>query len=755
MWKLWSLLHLLHLSSAMLASAKTRSNGTTLWKTLSGNAPLVIARGGFSGIFPDSSGGAYEFAGQTSLPDVINWCDVQLTKDGAGICFPDLTLDNASDIKQIYKNKGNTYYVNGVKTSGWFSVDFTINDLANVTLIQGIPARVPYYNGIYKILTVQVVAKLYPPELWLNVQHDAFFSQQNLSMRSYILSVFRSTKVDYISSPEVSFLKSILARKPNKTKLIFRFPGQAELVEPSTNQTYSSLLRNLTFIKTFASGILVPKTYIWPVDRDLYLEPHTSIVFDAHREGLEIFASDFANDNDFAYDFAYDPIAEYLHFIDNGNFSVDGVLSDFPITPSEAIGCFSHIGKRMKAQANPLVISSEGSSGYYPGCTDLAYQRAISGGVDVLDCPVQMSKDGIPVCLGSINLLDKTNVAESNFKNLILQIPELEGVTGIFTFSLTWSEIQSLKPKMSNPYGEDYKLYRNPKFSEDVKFMTLSEFLVLANNANSVSGVLISIEDAAYLAEKQGLSVIDAVLDALKNASHNNDTVKKVMIQSTDSAVLIKLREKSNYELVYKVQEAIRDADNLAITEIKKFANSVVVRKGSVFSFRGDYITSIKDVVSKLQAFNLSVYVGLFRNEFVSLAQDFLGDANVEINTFVKLVQIDGIITEFPGTASRHKRNRCLGLGDKMPTYMKPVRPGELLSFVPSFFSPPAEAPSPVLTEDDVVERPLPPVTEGAPAPSNGPAAAAAPTPPNGEAMVPPPFFLSHLAALLATLVFL
>jgi len=97
-----------------------------------------------------------------------------------------------------------------------------------------------------------------------------------------------------------------------------------------------------------------------------------------------------------------------------------------------------------------LVISSEGSSGYYPGCTDLAYKTAISDGVDVLDCPVQMPKDGIPVCLGSINLLDKTNVAESNFNNLVLQVPELEGVTGIFTFSLTWSEIQSLKRKLNH-----------------------------------------------------------------------------------------------------------------------------------------------------------------------------------------------------------------------------------------------------------------------------------------------------------------
>ena len=39
----------------------------------------------------------------------------------------------------------------------------------------------------------------------------------------------------------------------------------------------------------------------------------------------------------FAYEYDYDPVAEYLNFIENDNFSMDGVLSDF-LTPSEAIG---------------------------------------------------------------------------------------------------------------------------------------------------------------------------------------------------------------------------------------------------------------------------------------------------------------------------------------------------------------------------------------------------------------------------------
>ena len=99
-------------------------------------------------------------------------------------------------------------------------------------------------------------------------------------------------------------------------------------------------LKNLTFIKKFASGILVPKGYIWPVDKDLYLQPHTSLVSDAHKEGLQVFVSDLVNDVPFSYNFSYDPVAECLSFIDNGTFSVDGVLSDFPVTPSAATSKF-------------------------------------------------------------------------------------------------------------------------------------------------------------------------------------------------------------------------------------------------------------------------------------------------------------------------------------------------------------------------------------------------------------------------------
>lgn len=156
-------------------------------------------------------------------------------------------------------------------------------------------------------------------------------------MRNYTISLYKQVVINYISSPEEDFLRGISARISPKTKLIFRFQPE-ELKDPSTNRTYGSLIKNLTHIKTFASGILVPKGYIWNVTNDNYLMDHTSVVSDAHKAGLEVYAADFANDNLFSYNYSYDPVAEYLQFIDKGDFSVDGFLTDYPITPSEAIG---------------------------------------------------------------------------------------------------------------------------------------------------------------------------------------------------------------------------------------------------------------------------------------------------------------------------------------------------------------------------------------------------------------------------------
>lgn len=98
-----------------------------------------------------------------------------------------------------------------------------------------------------------------------------------------------------------------------------------------------------------------------------------------------------------------------------------------------------------------MVISKYGASGDYPACTDLAYEKAISDGADILDCPVQMSKDGIPFCFSSIDLTESTTVAQSRFSKLATTIPEIKSGSGIFTFNMRWDDIKSLTRKLNTP----------------------------------------------------------------------------------------------------------------------------------------------------------------------------------------------------------------------------------------------------------------------------------------------------------------
>lgn len=163
------------------------------------------------------------------------------------------------------------------------------------------------------------------------------------------------------------------------------------------------------------------------------------------------------------------------------------------------------------------------------------------------------------------------------------------------------------------------------------------------------------MQNAAHLAEKQGLGVTDAVLDALTTAGYNNQTTKRIMIMSSDSAVLSKVTSNSTYERVYLIDEDVSDVLNSTILAIKKFATSVVVSKKSVFPVDEAFVIAETNIVPKLQAFNLTVFAQYFRNEFVSQPWDYFSDAYVEINTHVSYMGVDGVITDFPKTAARYK----------------------------------------------------------------------------------------------------
>lgn len=93
----------------------------------------MIAQGGFSGLFPSSTLSAYQLAQITGLAGIVLWCDVRLTKDGVGICSASLKLENTTNIQTIFPRGEKSYLVNGVPTKGFFPIDFTHDQLENVS----------------------------------------------------------------------------------------------------------------------------------------------------------------------------------------------------------------------------------------------------------------------------------------------------------------------------------------------------------------------------------------------------------------------------------------------------------------------------------------------------------------------------------------------------------------------------------------------------------------------------------------------
>lgn len=169
------------------------------------------------------------------------------------------------------------------------------------------------------------------------LQNAAFYTQQGLKVVDIVLDMLRVyPAIEIVSSPDIGFLKGISGKTNKATKVIFQLL-QSNDIEPLTKKPYGTVVKDLAAIKLFASGIMVPKEYIWPVKPDKYLGLPTTLVADAHKSGLEVFASGFANDYFSSYNYNYDPTAEYLQFIDHGD-SVDGVVTDFPTTASNAIG---------------------------------------------------------------------------------------------------------------------------------------------------------------------------------------------------------------------------------------------------------------------------------------------------------------------------------------------------------------------------------------------------------------------------------
>lgn len=131
--------------------------------TLDGEAPLVIAHRGASGLRPEHTLEAYSLAIRLGA-DVIE-PDVVPTRDGVLIARHEPELGGTTDVADHpeFADRHTTKLLDGVPVSGWFAEDFTLAEIKTLRAVERIPEIRPdntRYDGQFEIPTLAEVIDL-------------------------------------------------------------------------------------------------------------------------------------------------------------------------------------------------------------------------------------------------------------------------------------------------------------------------------------------------------------------------------------------------------------------------------------------------------------------------------------------------------------------------------------------------------------------------------------------------------------------
>lgn len=149
------------------------------------------------------------------------------------------------------------------------------------------------------------------------------------------------------------------------------------------------------------------------------------------------------------------------------------------------------------------------------------------------------------------------------------------------------------------------------------------------------------------------MDIIDAVTTALKNATLDKQATQKVLIQSDDSSVLLKFKDFPNYQRVLEIKKEFNGTGKAVAEEIKKYADAIRVYRDTIVinhPFPVFMSLNFSDLVEVMHEANISVHVGVLRNEFQNFIFDYYSDPYVELATLTQK-GVDGIATDFPSTA--------------------------------------------------------------------------------------------------------
>ena len=292
---------------------------------------MVIGHRGASGYRPEHTLGAYELAllqGADALePDLV------MTRDGVLVVRHENELAGTTDVARLerFASRRVTKLIDGEPVTGWFSEDFTLEELKALRCRERIAELRPdntRYDGQFQILTLEELLQLRervgaerraraaaldrpapaPIGLYLELKHPTHFEACGLPMAEVLLGVLEAYSLATAAAPlfvesfEPGILRNLRALAPLRLVQLIESEGAPyDARAAGRPQTFAGLSTSagLAEVADYAVAIGPEKSLVIPRDGAGRLASPTRLVADSHREGLAVFPWTFRAENAF------------------------------------------------------------------------------------------------------------------------------------------------------------------------------------------------------------------------------------------------------------------------------------------------------------------------------------------------------------------------------------------------------------------------------------------------------------------------
>ena len=175
--------------------------------------PIVIAHRGASGYRPEHTLASYELAIEQGAdfiePDVVS------TKDGVLVARHENEIGGTTDVAAHpeFADRRTTKVIDGVALTGWFTEDFTIEELQALRARERLPDLRPgsaTYDGRFGIPTLQEVADIAAREgerrgrrigLYPETKHPTYFRSIGLSLEEPLVAILHGAGYQGVDAP--------------------------------------------------------------------------------------------------------------------------------------------------------------------------------------------------------------------------------------------------------------------------------------------------------------------------------------------------------------------------------------------------------------------------------------------------------------------------------------------------------------------------------------------------------------------------